>query len=109
MIARVRKMDLVLVLIGLENSMAEGYHSEKMYDAFIANSLLVYIGNPGGHYYLPKSDDGHPSFIDATLFSSPGALAKHLLYLANNPSAYQAYFSWRFHDDFTNFFFIFLN
>ena len=84
-----------LFVFGTENSLAEGYHSEKMYDAFTANSLLVYLGNQGGKEYLPKSKVGHPSYIDATSFSSPVALANYLLYLSQNVTAYQRYFSWR--------------
>jgi FkbM family methyltransferase len=84
-----------LFVLGLENSFAEGYHTEKLSDALVSNSLLVYVGHESVADYLPKSADGHPSFIDATKFESPAALVAHLQHLATHPAEYQAYFSWR--------------
>ena len=86
-----------LFVFGTENSMAEGYHTEKFYDPFVANSLLVYLGPRHADRYGPSdvAAGEHPSFVDATLFDSPRALAEHLIFLSQHPKEYAKYFSWR--------------
>ena len=62
--------DYTFTLI-IENCNAEGYVSEKIYDAMVAGSIPIYFGNDIGH--IPKG-----MYIDAKMFDSPKSLVRHV-------------------------------
>ncbi|MEO5760161.1 MAG: glycosyltransferase family 10 [Mesorhizobium sp.] len=76
--------------LGLENSVAPDYVTEKMFEPLRAGTVPVYLGAPNVDEFVPPN-----SYIDAADFSSPADLAAYLHHLAATPQAYQAYFAWR--------------
>lgn len=60
--------------IAFENCLNDcGYISEKMFDALLAGTVPVYLGNLRIEEFVP-----HKSFVDARRFSSPEALGRYL-------------------------------
>ena len=58
----------------IENCDADGYVSEKIYDAFVAGSIPIYYGNLNDRYsFIPKN-----CYIDAKSFYSPKNLVKYI-------------------------------
>lgn len=76
--------------LGLENSIAPGYVTEKLYDPLLAGTIPVYRGAPDAAELAP----GY-SFIDADAYGGPAGLAEYLRHLLRNPAEYQRYFEWR--------------
>ena len=77
-----------------ENTIMPNYVTEKLFSMLSYGPVPVYFGAPN----VMELTDGittTPSFINAMNFSSPGALAKHLLWLADNPAEYEKYHEWR--------------
>ncbi len=77
--------------LGFENSIAEDYVTEKLFDPLISGSVPVYRGAPNAEIFSP----GDNSFIDATTFSGPRALAEFLIHLDKDDAAYRKYLAWR--------------
>eukprot|EP00750_Incisomonas_marina_P010213 INCI16251.3.p1 GENE.INCI16251.3~~INCI16251.3.p1 ORF type:complete len:494 (-),score=67.93 INCI16251.3:344-1825(-) len=73
-----------------ENSIEPGYVTEKLFESLEPGAIPVYLGAPD----VPKIT-ARKSFINAMDFESPEALAKYLLYLAANKTAYMEYHTWR--------------
>lgn len=69
------------------------YHTEKAYKGLLAGSIPVYIGADTAktHGYFPPH-----SVLFMSDYSSPAELAKHMLYLAGNSTAYAEYMAWRY-------------
>lgn len=86
-----------------ENSIADGYVSEKLLkNALIAGVLPVYLGAPDVAD-LPSIDGTqHAWFIDAAAYTSPKHLADHLNLVASNKTLWNTYFAWRTALDVTN-------
>jgi len=57
----------------IENTTADGYVSEKIYDAWAAGSIPVYYGNINPSYAIPPN-----IYIDAKQYKSPNALIDYL-------------------------------
>lgn len=76
--------------LALENSSETDYVTEKLFDAFKAGSVPVYLGAPNVDEFAPAG-----SYINAADFSSPAELAAYLRHLIDTPDAYEAYFAWR--------------
>ena len=57
----------------LENTTADGYVSEKIYDAFIAGCIPIYYGNNNKSVGIPED-----MYIDLKKFKTSQALHKHL-------------------------------
>ena len=76
-----------------ENSLCSGYITEKFWKALMLGTVpLAYGGQDRRDYEIlapPKS------FIHVDDFATPEALAKYLLYLDHNETAYREYFDWR--------------
>lgn len=73
-----------------ENTIVDGYVSEKLMVPLSIGALPVYYGAPDIlNITLGKS------FIKVLDFSSPKDLANYLLYLSNNETAYMNYHTWR--------------
>jgi hypothetical protein len=77
--------------ISLENTIIEDYVTEKFYEGFLGDALMVYLGAPNAQRYAPASH----SFINALDFDGPEALGAFLLALADDPDRYRSYFAWR--------------
>ena len=73
-----------------ENSMCKDYITEKFFDTFKYNVLIVVLGGGNYDYYMPKS-----AYINALDYESPQKLADYLLYLDGNKTAYNEYFIWK--------------
>ncbi|QPC94965.1 alpha-1,3-fucosyltransferase [Mesorhizobium sp. INR15] len=76
--------------LGLENSVAPDYVTEKMFQPLSAGTIPVYLGAQNVDEFVPPN-----SYINAADFSGPADLAAYLHYLAATPQAYEAYFAWR--------------
>ena len=86
-------------VFAFENSRQLDYVTEKFYLPLMAGAVPVYLGAPNIHDFAPEagaSEASHgSSYIDASNFESPGALASYLLYLHSNDTAYMHYHRWR--------------
>ena len=80
-----------LFVIGFHNGLDNRNVDEKFFQAFLGNSVNVVMANDIVYYFAP----GSHSFIDASRFASPRALASRLLYLRDNPGQYLQYFAYR--------------
>jgi hypothetical protein len=68
---------------------------EKFYEPFLSNSVPVVLAPSAARLAALHRPNQHESYIDASQFDSPEALAKHLLWLQANPEEYQKYFDYR--------------
>jgi len=74
-----------------ENSNCEDYHTEKVWNGFNSGAVPIYLGsNLTYKDHFPEN-----SVIHVYDFPDLPSLAKHLLYLANNETAYNKYLEWR--------------
>ena len=81
--------------IAFENSMYDGYTTEKIMEPMLVNSLPIYWGNR-----LVGRDFNPSSFINASDFSSLESVVEHIVRLDNNDDMYLSVLSepW-FNDD----------
>lgn len=81
--------------LAIENHRIKDYASEKLWNGLIADTVVVYLGAYNAtERFSPTADP--PSFIDASTFESPAALAAYLKQLASNDTLYTAQrFGWR--------------
>lgn len=77
--------------ISLENTIIPHYVSEKFYQGFLLDSVMVYLGAPNANDYQPAEN----SFINALHFDSPESLGTYLIYLSNNPVKYEEHLVWK--------------
>ena len=74
-----------------ENSVCNDYVTEKFLNTLYNHDIVpVVLGGVGHEKYAPKS-----AFINALDYETPEQLAKYLLYLNSNETAYNAFFSWK--------------
>ena len=73
-----------------ENSVRDGYVTEKLFQMLTIGPIPVYLGAPD----VMKITVGK-SFIKALDFETPRQLADYLLYLSKNETAYMEYHHWR--------------
>jgi hypothetical protein len=64
--------------------------TEKLYRAYLRGQVPVYRGAPNVAELAPPH-----SYVDAHDFATPADLAKYLVYLAGNDTAYNEYQAWR--------------
>ncbi len=76
--------------LALENSFCEGYLTEKVFNWLNYDIIPIVYGYADYNHYIPKS-----AYINALDFESPHLLAKYLLYLDRNSTAYNEYFKWK--------------
>jgi len=74
-----------------ENSIAEDYVTDKLFDALAAGSVPVYLGAPNAADYLPAERCA----IDVRAFSGPAELAEYLNWLDAHDDAYREYLAWK--------------
>ena len=67
--------------------------TEKIYDAFAAGVVPVYLGAPNIDEYIPSPS----SIIKASDFKDAEELGVFLKQVAEDPAQYQSYFEWRKH------------
>ena len=77
--------------LAFENGDSTNYVSEKIYQAFEAGVLPVYMGTRGVSEAVPKG-----SYIDVADFDSPKSLALYLAKILANDKLYQSYFEWKY-------------
>ncbi|MDN3655862.1 glycosyltransferase family 10 [Ferruginibacter paludis] len=70
--------------IAFENVSFLGYTTEKIFDAFLANSIPIYWGNP-----RVSEDFNARAFINVHNFESTEALIRYIQYLDENTEAYK--------------------
>jgi hypothetical protein len=80
----------VLPLINRELTSHEYGNREKLFDVLMLPIVPVFYGDPEVLNITTT-----PSFIKASDFTSPSALASYLLYLDSHPMEYDKYFAWR--------------
>ena len=77
--------------LSLENTILDDYVTEKFYDGFLTDAVMVYLGAPNARAYAPAPH----SFISALDFDGPEALAAFLTSLAADPPRLAAYQAWK--------------
>ena len=87
------KLDLIRnkgykFLISFENSVTPDYITEKIWHAYMTQTIPIYYGAPEIYNQVP----GANTFIDATKFAGPKQLADYIKRVDTNDSLYQSYF-----------------
>ena len=77
--------------VSLENTILEDYVTEKFYEGFMTDTVMVYLGAPNAERYAPAPH----SFVNALDFEGPAALAGFLTGLAGDEARYGAYQAWK--------------
>ena len=77
--------------ITMENSRAQDYVSEKLFEAMKAGCLPIYYGAPNIEDFIPLSS----SIIDYQKLGSPEALAAKINQLMHNKTAYEHHFRYK--------------
>lgn len=80
-----------LFVFSMVNAIENTNVDEKFYEPFLGNSVPVVIAPREVQRAAPAKN----SFVDATQFDSPSALARHLLWLAEHPEEYLKFFDFR--------------
>lgn len=75
--------------LALENSIAEDYVTEKVFDALSVGAVPVYLGAPNVDRFLP----GDNCIVDASRFSSVSELAEFLAQMSDDE--YMKFHEWR--------------
>lgn len=89
-IEAIRHIEMYKFYLSFENTIQEGYVTEKLFHVMRLNVLPVYYGGLN-----PPPITKHPSYIRAQDFDSPKALAEYLIYLDEHPDEYMKYHEWR--------------
>jgi hypothetical protein len=77
--------------VSLENTILDDYVTEKFYEGFLADAVMVYLGAPNAQAHAPAPH----SFVNALDFEGPEALAAFLTGLAGDEARYGAYLAWK--------------
>ena len=83
------KLSKYRVAVMFENAVEEGYISEKIFLAYAAGCVPVYMGAPDIHYWVP----GNHSYVDASQFEGPEKLAEHIKKILTDDKVYKTYIS----------------
>ena len=89
--SKLAAISLYRFTLALENSMAPDYVTEKFFQPLMVGSVPIYRGAPNVAQFAPAPH----SYIDATDFSGPAALAEFLSEMTD--AEYLSYHSWRRH------------
>ena len=73
--------------IAFENSIAPDFVTERVFNAWIAGAVPIYLGAPNIEDFAPHAH----SLIRAKAFADAGELAKYLNYLDSNSTAWEEY------------------
>ena len=77
--------------VSLENTILDDYVTEKFYEGFLTDAVMVYLGAPNAQAYAPAPH----SFVNALDFEGPEALGAFLTGLAGDEARYGAYLAWK--------------
>jgi len=83
--------------LAFENSNTRDYVTEKIFHAFYAGTVPVYLGAPNIDDFCPSNH----SIIKVSDFPSLEALAEYMKYLDQNEEEYNKYLSWK-HEGFSD-------
>lgn len=75
----------------MENSIWQDYVTEKLFQVYVSGAVPIVVGAPNSHDYEPLPG----SIIYDKDFDSIEDMAKHILYLASNDTAYNEYLRWK--------------
>lgn len=81
-----------LFLLAAENSNCKFYHTEKLFHAFHAGTVPIYLGADTIDDYVPKH-----SIIKVSDFKNIHALIRYIKKVATNQTLYEEYLEWRKH------------
>ncbi|CAF1045972.1 unnamed protein product [Adineta ricciae] len=81
-----------LFTIAIENSLNYDYVTEKLWHAFVAGSVPIYLGAPNIEDWLPCRTD---CIIDLRKFKTPKDAALFIKNVAKNRTLYESYHQWR--------------
>ena len=76
-------------LISFENTVITEYVTEKIWDAYMSQTIPIYYGAPEVYDQVPGSN----TFIDASKFPRPKELAEYINKVDQNESLYKSYFN----------------
>ena len=79
-----------LFYLAFENQNTVDYITEKLWGAFVAGVVPVYMGAPNIKEHVPEH-----SVIFVKDYDSPRALAEYLRHVASDRDLYEAYHAWR--------------
>jgi Glycosyltransferase family 10 (fucosyltransferase) C-term len=92
---RIQQLDGVFdFVLAIENKQCPWYVTEKLLTPLRASAIPVYLGGGNEHEYLPTVAPAR-SIVSIREYPTVHLLAKHLLYLYNNRTAYAEYMQWR--------------
>jgi len=77
--------------IAMENSFAEGYITEKLFQPFVAGAIPIHLGVKDVHRYGPATK----SIISVHDFSTTKELADYIIAVNNNETLYDEYIRWK--------------
>ena len=77
--------------VSLENTIMDDYVTEKFFEGFMTDTVMVYLGAPNAERYAPAPH----SFINALDFEGPEALGRFVTELAGDEARYAAYQAWK--------------
>ena len=75
-------------LISFENSVVQEYVTEKIWHAYLSQTIPIYYGASEVYQQVP----GNHTFIDAAKFAGPKDLAQYIMEVDANESLYKSYF-----------------
>ncbi|CAF4237706.1 unnamed protein product, partial [Adineta steineri] len=81
-----------LFTIAIENTIDYDYVTEKLWHAFKAGSIPIYLGAPNIEDWLPCQTN---CIIDLRKFQTPEAAALYIKKVAMNKTLYESYHQWR--------------
>ena len=77
-------------VVSMENTIDHPFYvTEKIFNAYRAGALPLYLGPPEVRLFVPKH-----SFIDVSNYNDTQSLIDYLLYLKKNQTAYDEYMDW---------------
>ncbi|BDA50568.1 probable alpha-(1,3)-fucosyltransferase 10 [Coccomyxa sp. Obi] len=79
------------ICIVIENSLVTDYVTEKLYDAFVAGCVPLYLGAPNIADVLPDPE----AIIDYRKFGSTAMLRKEILRVSGSKSVWESKVAWR--------------
>jgi hypothetical protein len=77
--------------ISLENTLMDDYLTEKFFQGFLMDAVMVYLGAPNAARYAPAPH----SYVSALDFAGPRELAGFLLALRRDEARYASYLAWK--------------
>lgn len=77
--------------LSFESKIEKGFISDQYWDALIAGTVPIYLGNPDIEYYQPRMN----SIIHFNNFNNISHLSNYILYLNENENEYKKLLKWK--------------